>query len=164
MKFDVFQWNEVKPNVQTPKSKGRLRVLCSQPSPLYFSAQGYEVLAGYGTSFDFEVSEEVTWRVDALKGVRVFVHAPAVTTAEPDGEVYTNIDRMPHESGTVAEVTRASRMLELQRRAMLREMREEAARLRAAMQPDPVLVEPDPAPAPAPAPEPAPAPAGGGAA
>ncbi|WP_323717585.1 hypothetical protein [Paracoccus aminovorans] len=155
MKFDVFSWNEVKPNVQTQKSKGRLRVLCSQPSPFYVSAQGVEVLAGYGTSFDFDVSEEVTWRVDAPKGVRVFVYAPPLTVAEPEGEVFTNIDRMPHESGSVNEVLRASRQLELQRRSMLREMREEAARLRASMRPDPALIEPEAEPAVEPAPAPA---------
>ncbi|SEH91223.1 hypothetical protein [Paracoccus alkenifer] len=132
MKLDPFAWSEVNLNEKIQAGKGILRVRCSAPAPLYVEAEGYEVLAEVGTSFEIDLSEAVTWRVDAPKGARIFWMPPPVTSHRPYGEVYTNIDRMPHESGQLAEVTRAMRMLELERRSVLKEIRSEAAALRAA--------------------------------
>ena len=53
------------------------------------------------------------------------------TSFECEGETFTNIDRMPHESESVAEVTRARRMLELERRSFLSEVRAENAAISA---------------------------------
>lgn len=125
MKFDPVCWNEVNPNEKVQAAKGVLRVRASAPAPLYIEAEGCEALCGVGTAFDVELSEAVTFRLDAPKGVRVFVHRPLATTVHAAGEVYTNIDRMPDESGSLMEVTRARRQLELERRAMLREIRAE---------------------------------------
>lgn len=148
MKFDVFAWNEVHNGQEINAPKGKLRLRCSAPAPLYIQAHGVEALAGYGTAFEVDLSEAVTFRVDGPKGTRVFRWHPEPSATVAQGEVYTNIDRMVQESGTVMEVRRALRDLEIQRRSVLSEMRAEAARLR-----------PQPAPAPAPelAPEPAPA-------
>lgn len=153
MKFDVFAWNEVHNGEEINAPKGKLRLRCSAPAPLYITAFGVEALAGHGTAFEIDLSEAVTFRVEGPKGTRVFRWNPEPTAHQHAGEVYTNIDRMVQESGTVLEVRRALRELEIQRRAVLSEMRAEAARLRP--QPVPVL-EPDPAPAPAPEPAPVP--------
>lgn len=145
MKFDVFSWAEVNPNEKVQAGKGILRVRCSASSPLYVEAEGYEVLAEVGTAFEIDLSEAVTWRVEAPKGARIFWMPPALTSYRAEGEVYTNIDRMPHESGQLAEVSRAMRMFEFERRAYLKEMRAEIAALRAT--PAPVLperVDPEP--------------------
>ncbi|MBL4917254.1 hypothetical protein [Szabonella alba] len=158
MKFNPLNWSEVKPNEKIETGKGILRLRASQTAALYIEAQGVEALYGLGADFDVEVSEAVAFRVDAPKGTRVFHYRPGNTSFEPTGEVYTNIDRMPDESGTLAEVLRARRVFELEQRAMLREMRAETAKqlklLKA--QNKASLVEPSPAPAPAdpPAPDP----------
>lgn len=148
MKFDPFVWAEVQSNEKTETGKGILRVRCSAPAPLYVEAEGYEVLAEVGTAFEIDLSEAVTWRVDAPKGARIFWMPSALTSYRPQGEVYTNIDRMPHESGQLAEVTRAMRMFELERRATLKEIRAEAVALRAAREasahPADPVVEPVP--------------------
>lgn len=149
MKFDPFNWNEVKPNEKVFAGQGLLRVRCSAPSPLYIEAQGVEALCGVGTAFEVETSEAVSFRVDAPKGVRVFVHSPEVTSIVAAGEVFTNIDRMPDESGNLLEVRRALRQLEIERRAVLREIRAERAAFdasRAPADPDPVI-EPEADPA-----------------
>lgn len=125
MKFDPFSWTEVKTNEEIQHPKGRLLLRISQTCPLYITAQGVEALAGVSTEFEVDVSEEVTFRIDAPKAARAFIFEAEPTSIEYDGEVFTNIDRMPSESGSVAEVTRALRMLEFNRRAMLREIREE---------------------------------------
>lgn len=132
MKLDPFAWSEVSANEKIEAGKGVLRVRCSAPSPLYVEAEGYEVLADVGTSFEVDLSEAVIWRVDAPKGARIFWMPPALTSHRHVGEVYTNIDRMPHESGQLAEITRAMRMFEIERRSYLKQMRSEAAALRAA--------------------------------
>lgn len=131
MKFDVFTWNEVKPNEKNKAEKGRLRLLCSAPSPLYIEAEGVEALAGVSTSFDLEVAQAVTFRLEAPKGVRLFQYHPFPTAFQADGEVFTNIDRLPHESGMLAEVTRARRQLEIERRSMMAQIRAETARAKA---------------------------------
>lgn len=146
MKLDPFAWSEVNPNEKVEAGKGILRVRCSASAPLYVECEGYEVLAEVGTAFEVDLSEAVTWRVDAPKGARIFWMPPALTSHRPEGEVYTNIDRMPHESGQLAEVTRAMRMFEVERRSYLKQMRAEIAALRAA--PAPVLPEPVIEPAP----------------
>lgn len=152
MKFDVFSWNEVKPNEKIQAPKGWLRVRSSVPAPLYIEAEGFEALAGVSSSFDLEISEAATFRLDAPPGVRVFYHRTSGTTYEHSGEVFTNIDRMPDESGTVLEVRRALRELEIQRRSVLAEIR--AERRAAQFTPAPAPLEPalrlEPALAPAP--------------
>lgn len=152
MKFDPFTWQEVKANEKT-QIKGQLRVRISAPAPLYIEAEGVEVLAGVGHTFDLELAETVIWRVDAPVGVRVFYHRAHSSSHKFEGERWTNIDRMPDESGSMAEVLRARRQFELERRAFLKEMRAAQAdalsRVRAqapALAPQPAL-EPAPQPA-----------------
>lgn len=132
MKFDPYSWHEVQTDGQIDAPKGRLRVQCSAPSALYIEAQGYEALAGHGTAFTLDLSEAVKWRVEGPQGVRAFVHRSASTSTVAAGEVFTNIDRMPHESGHMIEVKRALRMFELERRNALSEIRAERAALETA--------------------------------
>lgn len=122
MKFDPYSWKEVKPNEEIKIRKGRLQLRCSAPSPLFVSIEGVQALAGYGTSFDVQIAEAATVNL-ANAEARVFMYDPESTAVRYEGEVYTNIDRMPHESGMLAEVTRARRMFQLEQRAALREMR-----------------------------------------
>lgn len=129
MKFDPFAWQEVPANEEVTFGKGRLRLRLSARAPLYVSAQGVESLVGIDENHEVHVSEEVIFRVDGP--VRAFMFVPEPTSFEPTGEVFTNCDRMPMESGSVAEVTRAMRVFELERRAALAEIRKEADELRA---------------------------------
>lgn len=123
MKFDLFSWSEKHGTFEA--RKGRVQILFSRPAALYASAEGVEALVGYGTSFDLETTQVLIFRADGPKDLRVFVHQPHGTSIVSEGEVYTNIDRMPDESGSLAEVTHARRILEIERRAMLREIRQE---------------------------------------
>lgn len=132
MKFDVFKWNEVKTNAQIQVGKGVLRLRVSAPCPLYLQAEGVEALVGVGTSFDVEASGAVSFRVEAPEGVRAFREQAESTSCKHTGEVFTNIDRMPDESGSMAEVLRARRLFEFEQRSLLREMRSEREALLAA--------------------------------
>lgn len=129
MKFNPEDWSETHAEVWHKARKGWLRVRCATPCALYVASEtGIEALVGVGTSFDVETAQAVSWRVDAVNGnalVRVFVYSPPSTSFVAEGERFTNIDRMPSESGNLSEVTRAMRLFELQRRAAIREIRAE---------------------------------------
>lgn len=155
MKFDVFQWSPVLIKVPQQAPLGRLWLRLSKPGALYVEAQGYEVLAGYGAEFDLKLAQPVTFRIDAAETVSAFLYTPEAVYHRPDGEVFTNPDRMVHESGAVLEVRKALRAFELEKRAILREMRAMAKSSRTNSD-----TTPDPEPAPEPAPEPEPQDAG----
>lgn len=126
MKFDPLTWNEVPTNETFSIGKGVVRMRASAPVPFFVEIHGVEALADYGTNLEVEVSEAARAKVVAPKGVRVFLYTPLPTAVEARGEVFTNIDRMPSESGPMAEVTRALRALELERRGALRDIRQAA--------------------------------------
>ena len=148
MKHDLFGWQEVKINAPFDCEKGRVFLRLSAPSPVFVEAQGVQSLLGFNAEFAFEISEAAKVTVAAAKGVRAFVRVPPATSFAHKGEVFTNIDRLPQESGMLAEVTRARRQLELERRQMMAEIRAEAAKVRAAMAPAKVAKAADAAPAP----------------
>lgn len=133
MKFNPFNWQEVKTNEKIQAPKGWLRLRASSACPLYITPTGFahEVCAGVGSVFDLDLSGEVTYRLEAPKGVRLFVFVADQTTALPAREVFTNIDRMPDESGNLLEVKRAVRAFQLEQRSVLREIRAERAALAA---------------------------------
>ena len=130
MRFDPLAWDEVSPNEENI-CKGTLRVRASREGALYVQVEGVEALYGIGTSFEVEAPSQVIWRLEAPAETRVFVQRMFGTSFQCEGESFTNIDRMPHESESVAEVTRARRMLELERRSFLAEVRAENAALAA---------------------------------
>lgn len=160
MKFDPFNWYEVKTNEQVSFGKGRLRLRISAAAPLYVtrhyatededgvvSFDAHEALAGVDTFFDLEVSQAVTVRVEAPKGVRAFAEGRDGTSAPFEGEVYANLDRMVIESGTLAEIRRAGRLQEIQHRQQMAEMRAETAKFLSAKQKaEPAASAPAPAP------------------
>lgn len=132
-KFDPLSWKEVKTNETLQAPKGRLLMRLSSPCPVYASTQGYQALIGFAAEIDATFSEPCEVEVAAPKGVRAFVYEPEGASFVALTETFTNIDRMPQESGTVAEVTRARRQLEIERRSMIADIRKEAAMARASI-------------------------------
>lgn len=161
-KFDPLQWSEVNPNEEIQAPEGRLRLRLSEAAPVYVTAHGVEVLAGIASEIDAVTSAEMTFRVEG--DVRAFLFSPLRRVFSPGGEAFTNADRMPMESGTVAEVSKALRLFKLEQRALVAEVRSERAALQAERAREPeVEAEVIPADAPEqsevdPEPEPEPAP------
>lgn len=132
MKFDPFAWEEVPLGKDFEGPLGGLKVLASAPVALFISVQGFEALAGYGHSFDLTLAEPFSFRVEGTKGIRAFWEVPGTMDLLPSPDPsLTNAERLPHESGSMNEVRRALRLQKLESRAILREFREESARLRA---------------------------------
>lgn len=123
MKIDLYRWREVKPNETFQAPKGRLHVMCSETANLYVSAFGHEVLAGFGQEIDVQTTETVTAIVEASPDARVFIERPMAINHVSDTEVFTNADRLPTESGSLLEVSKALRAFKLEQREIRDEMR-----------------------------------------
>lgn len=134
MKFDPFMWAEVTTSA-SHHAEGFLGLRLSAPSAVYIVADGFEALLGYGTSFDADIAGLFEYRVEGPKGVRFFQYVPPAVSFDSQGEVYTNADRLPFQSGQVYEVQRALRMQQLMQRDMMAEIRQATAELRASRAP-----------------------------
>lgn len=129
MKFDPFKWNEVKPNEEFEIPPGRLCVMSSEIAKVYVTAEGYEVLAGVGYKVEITTKAKMTAKIDAPKGARCFYESPPAVNYSPKGEVFSNADRKPLESGTVLEVTKALRQFRLERQVIMGELKAEQRKL-----------------------------------
>jgi hypothetical protein len=102
MKFNMFSFKEVKANEKIPFRKGRLWLRLSAPAALYLESEGVEVLAGIAPEFDLDLAEPGAFTVAGEDGLRVFLFVPDPTSVRASGEVFTNIDRLPDESGNLS--------------------------------------------------------------
>lgn len=163
MKFNPTDWKEVKANAQIQVPACLLQLRLTAPGVLFVTTEGVETLYGEGSAFRLSVPENSAYEVK-LSGGKVYQRDIPVRTFADTSEKFTNIDRLPQESGTVAEVTKAVRMFKIEERATVRRImaaRAEAETLieRAnALKPSAPASEPAAPPAPASAPAPAPAP------
>lgn len=144
-------WIKVKEGVGAWNAwEGHMRFRSSAPGLLMIDMpDGQEdYFAGRGDEFTLKIQGPFRWFFDAPVGTSVWVYRSPSTSFQAEGEVFTNIDRMPGEGGPIAEVTRALRQLELEKRRMLVEIRAERDALLAAHQPyDPETGEVNPPPA-----------------
>lgn len=130
MKFDPFNWQEVTINDEYESPKGRLHIMCSQNASVYVQALGYEVLAGVGQKIDITTAQAVTYRIEAPEGTRAFVETREAHFVKSSGEIFTNFDKKPTESGAVQEINRALRRFKLEQQEIRRQMRIESQTLR----------------------------------
>lgn len=128
MRFDPFTYEAVKPGSVIDGPQGGFRVVCHPSAAVFVQADGYEVLASYG-SCDLQITGAYSFRVvgadDAPASYRLLVRSASA----PVGETFTNLDRMPNESGSVLAVTSALRKMKLEQNAFAKELREERRKL-----------------------------------
>lgn len=120
MKLNPSEWSVAREKFQ---AKGVVRLRGQTPFAVRLSVDASEVVLGEETQHTLYL-DKVT-QVVILSKQPVYMKAQPSRVVHPTGEVFTNIDRLPNESGTVAEVTKALRMLKLEERAMIRRIREE---------------------------------------
>lgn len=124
-KFSPENWKEVKPNEKIELPQGRLWLRLTQESPvLVTSLSGVETLVGFDKEIDFEVTD-AAYFVFTNEKARAWLFERPVEYFESDGEVFTNADRQPMESGTVSEITRALRLFKIEQASIRREANEE---------------------------------------
>lgn len=124
MRFDINDWAEIATGETLPVEGGFVRVIASAPVNVYASNGVSEVLIGFGQEVRRELSNATEYRVEGPKGVRVFCFWPYMSSIRAEGEVLTNLERMPMESGNLYEVKKATRKAQLEISGMLKQMRE----------------------------------------
>lgn len=151
MKFNPLEWSPVHETFEAPS--GVVHLQSSAPFGVTIEAEGVEAAAGYAAQHRLALPGPA--RVTVTATAPVYRKDQPSRVYRPEGEVFTNIDRMPQESGTVAEVTKAMRLWKLEQRALMRQIREERAALDAARAKaeDVEVVEPEAEVVPEPAPE-----------
>ncbi|AYP28749.1 MAG: hypothetical protein [Microviridae sp.] len=158
MKLDVFKWEEMDLSRSYLLQTGVVHVRASCRVAVFVTQLGHRVLVGGGYEVKATVSgacsvEAIPIEKNALEPA-VFLFNPLRTANAIDGEIFTNAERKPLESGSVLAVTKALRQFQLERKNALQEIRRETANLKKArsLEPSPVA-KPVPAPQPAPSPE-----------
>jgi len=151
MKINPLEWKEV--DETTFHAQGVLLLRSSQPFALSVESYGVSVAVGPETAHRIPLPEAS--EVTIVGGsARVYRKLPPSRVVYMTGEKFTNIDRLPSESGTMLEVTKALRMLKLEERAMVRRIREERdlalAATKAKEAEEAEVIEPEPEPAPEP--------------
>ena len=146
MKMNPLEWSPVNETFET--RGGLVQLRSSAPFGVSVEAEGIEAAAGYAAHHRLAFPGPA--RVTVTATAPVFRKDQPSRVYVPEGEVFTNIDRMPHESGTLAEVTKAMRLWKLEQRALMRQIREERALFEAskAQADDVEIIEPEPAPEP----------------
>jgi len=136
----------------TFEAQGLLLLRSADPFALAIETLGVEVAVGPETFHRIPLAEPA--KVTVLGGtMKVYRKAPPPRLVVSNEETFTNIDRLPQESGTMLEVTKALRLMKLEERAMIRRIREErelleAARPKPEPEPDEEVLEPEPGPEP----------------
>lgn len=120
MKFDPINWEEIQDG-EIFNPQGRLRLQASGDVSVFVALGGREALAFHGTKHEVKLSPAASVRVEIPEGVRCFYHSPEAHSVAPTGEMLTNTDRRPMESGNLLEVTKAIRLFNLRAAEVQRE-------------------------------------------
>lgn len=135
MLFDATEWAEVTANKWLGCTTGKLEIRTSAFSVLYVRQLGVEAIASTGHHHKIRMGTECEYSVAmADKDGTVFVHTPTNPVMVIEAEKFTNLERKPSESGTLLEVKKAIRELQLdammRRRRLAEQEAERAARER----------------------------------
>lgn len=122
MKINPLEWNQV--DETTFPAQGLLLLRSSQPFGLEVEAFGVAVTVGAETTHRIPLSQAS--KVTLLGGkAPIYRKIPEPRYVVSNEETFVNIDRLPQESGTMLEVTKAVRLMKIEERATIRRIREE---------------------------------------
>lgn len=128
MKFNVEQWEGFSTKNPFLVMRGLLHIRTTDPGAKLFAsnAEGETVLVGMGCDIKLRTRDTMLCSLET-KEKEAYRYAPKPKAKDPEGEVYTNADRQPLESGTLLEVRKAARQAQLemlvQRRALEKDAR-----------------------------------------
>lgn len=122
MKINPLEWKEL--DETSFVAQGLLLLQSADPFALAVETLGVEVSIGAATSHRIPLAEPA--KVTLLGGtMKVYRKEPPPRLVVSNEETFTNIDRLPQESGTMLEITKAVRLMKLEERAAIRRIREE---------------------------------------
>jgi hypothetical protein len=122
MKLNPLEWNQV--DETTFQAQGLLLLRSSQPFAFTVETFGMEVAVGPASYHEIPLPDAA--KVTLLGGkAKIYRKTPPPRLVVSNEETFTNIDRLPHESGTMMEVTKALRLMRIEERATIRRIREQ---------------------------------------
>ena len=122
--FDPSQWGDIPLNKSLDVPNGRLEVNTSEPCTLYIKQFGFsEVVHSHATSFRVLLPMGCTYKIVGKKGATASTRMISKQTYQPEGTIYTNIDRQPEESGILSEVRKTLRMHAFEQQGILTDIK-----------------------------------------
>lgn len=122
MKINPKEWHHVKET--SFQAQGLLLLRSSAPFAISLEVGGLEVAVASASEHNVPLSAPS--KVTIIGGsAKVYRKTPPPRLVVSNEETFTNIDRLPQESGTMLQVTKALRLMRLEERAMVRRIREE---------------------------------------
>lgn len=125
MKINPLEWSPC--NEKLEVSSGVLQLRSLAPFGVLVVVQGVETAIGLQTEARITLPEAATVFLTPAKGATVYRKDVPSRVVHMTEENWTNIDRLPQESGTMLEITKALRMMKIEERAMVRRIRDERA-------------------------------------
>lgn len=113
MRFDVFAWSAIDHKDTFVSETGSVHLMCDKEMAVFVSVEGYEVLLGVGKELKRTFQAKGVVRIEAPKTASVYLYEPAKKVVDKRREVFTNIDRKPNESGSVDEVRKLLRKMQV---------------------------------------------------
>lgn len=135
MRIDLENWCPLTDANATVS--GLLHIKLTYPDAIYLVQDGVETLVHYGAEFKCTFEGTAVVRVgDDIDSSDAWIYVPPGRTVECDPEVFTNADMQPQESGSLQFVKQGLRLIELQKKQMMADIRAELAKSKAAKKHD----------------------------
>jgi len=125
MKHDITEWAEVFTDTQIEMDTGHFHMLATHDCNVFAMNYGADILIGSGKEVRRQMSGPQIYVIEGPSDARIFMHMPDEKALHCVGEVFTNIDRQPMESGNLYEVRKAHRLMQIQSAQMMEGMRKE---------------------------------------
>ena len=135
MNFDPREWTVIDCDGSECTVQSRVHVVSAYDTALYVQCDGVIALASVGRVHKLTVPAGA---MISLKVVdpdsddnQAYLHDAMQLAVQATGEIFTNLDRRPHESGHVMAVRQAARRAQIEMASEMREFRRERARFMA---------------------------------
>ena len=132
--FNPTEWVPIATGSPFELEQEALHLRSENPMVVFVEYRGVQAIAATGLDCNVRVPRDAIVTIKA-KGM-VFLETRHVPVYQPQGEVFTNVDRLPHESGSLDAVRSELRRFKLEQRSELMRLRAAAADLRALREQD----------------------------
>jgi len=121
--FDPSVWTKIETGKYQLNTSGQLRLNCDQSAVVWVKVGDSEAIAAVGNTCNLKVSVGSEFKVVSKGSCYVLDRAKTLLPLPQDAQIYTNVDRAPHESGNYDEVTRALRLMQMKQKQFMDEIR-----------------------------------------
>ena len=121
--FDPTIWQKVTGANYSPVEGRQLILMASEPMVVWVKLGKSEAVAAVGLEARLKLVEGCEFKVTCAG--TVYRQDRTQERKDPTGEVYTNVDRMPHQSGNLDAVSRQIRQMRLEQKQFMERIQRE---------------------------------------